>query len=98
MNDKDEEVSWITVYDAKFYAERYLPNPIGVCSYQAFDRLAKLQAENAKLRECVEFYADATNNPTQYMRQGYLVYNLKKKIFIDGGERARQVLKELGEK
>jgi regulator of replication initiation timing len=56
----------------------------------------KLQAENKKLRKALEFYADATNNPKQYMRQGYLVYNLKKAIFVDGGTIAREALKEVG--
>lgn len=57
-----------------------------------------LQAENKKLRNALEFYADVTNNPKQYMRQGYLVYNLKKNIFVDGGTIAREALKEVGEK
>jgi len=54
-----------------------------------------LLAENKKLREALEFYANSTKNPKQYMRQGYLVYNLKKEIFVDGGKRAREALKEV---
>jgi hypothetical protein len=55
----------------------------------------KIREENKKLREALEFYADATNNPKQYMRQGYLVYNLKKAIFVDGGTIAREAIKEI---
>lgn len=54
--------------------------------------VSELQAENKKLREALEFYANATNNPKQYMRQGYLVYNLKKAIFVDGGTIAQEAL------
>jgi len=57
-------------------------------------KIKELQAENKKLREALEFYANATNNPKQYMRQGYLVWNLKKEIFVDGGNKAREALKE----
>lgn len=59
---------------------------------------SRLQSENKKLRKALEFYADATNNPKQYMRQGYLVYNLKKAIFVDGGTIAREALKEVEDK
>lgn len=45
---------------------------------------AKLQAENAKLRECVEFYADLDEEAIGYD--------------IRGVTYARQVLKELDEK
>ena len=45
--------------------------------------IQKLQAENAKLRECVEFYADYKNdNPDHDWNNDF----------------ARQVLKELGDK
>lgn len=68
--------------------------------YRTISRLSteveELKKENQRLREALEFYANATNNPKQYMRQGYLVYNLKKAMFIDGGEKARTLLKELG--
>lgn len=47
--------------------------------------------------EAIGFYAEVTNNPKQYMRQGYLVYNLKKKIFVDGGEKAREAQKQIKE-
>jgi len=44
----------------------------------------KLQAENKKLRECVEFYANNFN------------YSINGKInILDGGKQARQCLKEL---
>lgn len=60
MNDKDKE-SFLKVGDALIYPEKFLSNPIGVCSYQAFYEIEKLQVENAKLRECVEFYANFQN-------------------------------------
>lgn len=69
------------------------------------DKCEKLEAENAKLRECVEFYANFMNylNLPEY---GDRIFRTA--VFSDmeeineftkyGGKRARQVLKELGEK
>ena len=67
--------------------------------------LGKLQDENSKLRDCVEFYAKQSNwmgyhrdvdvirscdcEPTKADEDGFDI--------ILGGKRARQVLKELGE-
>ena len=65
--------------------------------------------ENAKLRECVEFYADKLNwyDNTQINgsdqkaifkdSEDCLIKSIDKHIVI-GGKRARQVLKELEEK
>ena len=62
-----------------------------------------LQAENAKLRECVEFYAD--QNSYKCLIEDHhvtvLVVNfdteppLNSSVRMVGGKRARQVLKEL---
>ena len=49
-----------------------------------------LQAENAKLRECVEFYADRTNWSFDDVINESVHHGR-------GGKRARQVLKELDE-
>ena len=66
--------------------------------------LAVDKREYDKLKEALEianeaigFYTNVTNNPKQYMRQGYIVYNLKKEIFIDGGEKAREAQKQIKE-
>ena len=73
------------------------------------NEVEKLQAENAKLRECVEFYADKLNwyDNTQINgsdqkaifkdAEDCLIKSINKHIII-GGKRARQVLKELGDK
>ena len=63
--------------------------------------LAKLTIENAKLRECVQFYADEANQIAPiYKHDGR---NRPGADFtapyrMDEGKRARQVLKELEEK
>lgn len=59
--------------------------------------ITKLKKALELANKAIEFYADVTNNPKQYMRQGYLVYNLKKKIFVDGGEKAREAQKQIKE-
>jgi hypothetical protein len=55
-----------------------------------------MRQELEDARKIIKFYSDATGNPKQYMRQGTMVYNLKKAIFIDGGERAREFLAKWG--
>lgn len=73
----------------------------------ARDRYEKLQAENAKLREVVSFYADRNSynvNPFEILTK----YSIARLIKFDdveeidevncGGKRARQVLKELEDK
>ena len=64
----------------------------------------KLQAENAKLRKCVEFYSN-TDNWLEEKNRNNLYTIIKEDASDDycdylrfGGKRARQVLKELGEK
>lgn len=52
MNNKDKE-SFIKVGDAIIYPEKFLSNPIGVCSYQAYYEIEKLQAENVKLKKFI---------------------------------------------
>ena len=66
--------------------------------------IEKLQAENAKLRECVEFYANFMNysNLPEYgcgvFRTALFSDMEEKNDFTKyGGYRARQVLKELEE-
>ena len=62
------------------------------------DIAEKLEAENAKLRECVEFYA------LSKIYQGYSSNRTGEyeyyhgEIINDSGKCARQVLKELGDK
>lgn len=56
----------------------------------------KLQAENVKLRECVEFYADLNNHKMIYDSGDGFVNTTE--IDKDGGKRARQALKELEER
>jgi len=55
MNDQDKD-TW-QIGEAKIYAERNLPNPIVVGSYQGVSELYKfinnLKAENKKLREAL---------------------------------------------
>ena len=65
--------------------------------------LGKLQAENAKLKECVEFYA-GTDNWLEEKDRNNLYTIIKGDASDDyddflrfGGKRARQVLKELDE-
>jgi predicted nuclease with TOPRIM domain len=56
-----------------------------------FDRIQKLEAENAKLKECVESFVDKYFDLPVELR-------LKKDIKEgEGSLRARQVLKEIGE-
>lgn len=69
----------------------------------------RLQAENEKLRECVDFYANKLNwyDNTQINgsdqkaifkdSEDCLIKSINKHIII-GGKRARTLLKELGEK
>lgn len=85
------------------------PTPKGVklycyCQIRGFEEmqvLEKLQAENAKLKECVKFYADEANQIAPiYKHDGR---NRPGADFtapyrMDEGKRARQVLKELEEK
>ena len=74
---------------------------------------AKLQAENAKLRECVEFYADRFSwTESEHPTHEYYAGSIRNDdslveyteacgdVFKDfcGGKRARQVLKELENK
>lgn len=63
---------------------------VTISELEAKIKLQEQRIEN--LLKAVRFYSNCTNNPKQYMRQGYLVYNLKKEIFIDGGVLARQAL------
>ncbi len=85
------EKAWSAALEYERFHHKY-------CVVSSLDKLCeKLEAQNKKLREALQFYADATNNPKQYMRQGYLVYNLKKAISVDGGTIAREALKEVGE-
>lgn len=75
---------------------------------ELYEIIKKLQEENKKLRECVEFYADKLNwyDNTQINgsdqkaifkdSEDCLIKSINKHIII-GGKRARQVLKEIGE-
>lgn len=56
----------------------------------------KSQFENAKLRECVEFYADRKKWSPVY--EGIHKYKTLYKVHRTGSKRARQVLKELEDK
>lgn len=61
----------------------------------------KSKFENAKLRECVEFYADSLNYSAKidYKGMHYVsVIGEKFELGEDNGKRARQVLRELDEK
>jgi hypothetical protein len=56
----------------------------------------KLQAENAKLRECVDWYADEANQVAPiYPPSGKSGADFTQPYRMDSGKRARQVLKEL---
>lgn len=57
---------------------------------------AKLKDENAKLRDCVEFYANVDNHKMIYDSGDGFVNTTK--IDKDAGKRARKCLKELEEK
>lgn len=75
---------------------------------ELYEIIKKLQEENKKLVECVEFYADKLNwyDNTQINgsdqkaifkdSEDCLIKSIDKHIVI-GGKRARQVLKEIGE-
>ena len=75
---------------------------------ELYEIIKKLQEENKKLRECVEFYADKLNwyDNTQINgsdqkaifkdSEDCLIKSINKHIII-GGKRARQVLNEIGE-
>lgn len=57
------------------------------------------QAENAKLRECVDWYADEANQIAPvYDPTGKPGADFTQPYRMDSGKRARQVLKELEEK
>lgn len=58
-------------------------------------KLAESERKLGVAVKALEFYSELTNNPIQYMRQGTLVYNLKKIAFIDGGQNAKDALKEI---
>jgi len=68
------------------------------------EKTKSLQAENAKLRKCVEFYSNTDNWLEEKDRNN--LYTIIKEDASDdycdylrfGGKRARQVLKELEEK
>lgn len=61
-----------------------------------FEKTVELEAENAKLRECVEWYADRKNCDNADF--SHVEIDDSGEEIADGGYRARQVLKELGEK
>ena len=66
----------------------------------------KLEAENSKLRECVEFYADQDNYKCLIENQRVAVFvvnsdtepPLNSSVRMVGGKRARQLLKGLEDK
>lgn len=71
------------------------------CAGKDNERDLKLQAENAKLRECVEFYADRSRtnsifNPDYHDEEDCDFHEDTQ--FTHFGKYARQVLKELDEK
>lgn len=59
-----------------------------------FNDYKKLQAENAKLKKCVKFYADYRNHGFPGDAE-ISDYEKDKLSFFKQGKRARQVLKEL---
>jgi hypothetical protein len=72
-----------------------------------FLKIKKLEEQNKKLRECVEFYASPDNyfltthqRPRVQSGQRVLTVNdmnqIETHIFPVGGKRARQCLKEIG--
>lgn len=63
--------------------------------HEANDKLAWSERKLGVAVKALEFYSELTNNPIQYMRQGTLVYNFKKIAFIDGGQNAKDALKEI---
>ena len=119
MNDDKEafekwadriEVEWgidghkVTLFSRLDMAEAWQ----AACEYKQSE-IKKLQAENAKLRECVEFYADPNNyfltthqRPRVKSSQRVLtdkdLSDVESHILQVGGKRARQALKELEEK
>ena len=60
-----------------------------------FDRIQKLEEENKKLRECVEWYGDRKNCDNADF--SHVEIDDEGEEIADGGYRARQVLKEIGE-
>jgi len=74
------------------------------------EEVEKLEAENEKLRECVEFYADfmswsdlwdfcdSPHNQCVVVSDDVEDFLSRGKNFPCGGKRARQTLKDLGDK
>jgi hypothetical protein len=97
MNDKDKEafdnymeISDFNVWQAACEYMRNKSNPLDALSL--YEKLEKLKAENKKMRDVLEFYAngyaheidDSCNN---YFENGH--------IRISSGKRAREALKEV---
>ncbi len=113
MNDQDKEEfnEWLDEWSNEACSNHSYSKGCGLMTPtemhidSLMEKIEKLQAENAKLRECVEFYANFMNysNLPEY---GDGVFRTA--VFSDmeeineftkfGGKRARRVLKELEEK
>jgi hypothetical protein len=79
----------------------YLPKiPTQPYEKELVQTIQKLQAENAKLRECVEWYADKANQIAPiypYDGRNKPGADFTQPYRMDSGKRARQCLKELNE-
>jgi len=105
MNDKDKQEFekamkklynqppselWQAALEYERYNHKY-------CVVGSLDKLCeKLEAENKKLREALQWYADRKNcdNPDF----AHVEINEHGEEIADGGYRAREALKEVGEK
>jgi hypothetical protein len=119
MNDKDKEFSELVGEALGRASMAWSETPIGIfdsdtCCVLHIDimnahneELKKLQAENAKLRECLEFTTYAAEylfKPDENLAEGlfptsYFTLSYEGDLeLIEKTKRARQVLKELGDK
>ncbi len=105
MNAHNEELKKLQAENAKLEKKLSHTNQIMDAMTKTSQYNFKLQAENDKLKECVEFYGEVFNwrDSGQDYGHGTIKPDDKEDLSEDdrvrlfGGKRARQVLKELEE-
>lgn len=98
LNKKDYDELESQLKEANARIEELNKDPVGKLLIDNCSEIKRLSSENARLRECVEFYADRNNRggsyPWQTMTSDDLEMVNKKNLC---GKRARQCLASLGD-
>lgn len=62
------------------------------CEKTYLSKIESLEKKNEELKKALSFYADNGSWSKRYMRQGMMIKTAKKRLYLDGGNKALSAL------